>query len=180
MGFLDEVLQTAAECPCQQQVGWFSQHVVNLCWTGYTNKVYGKQIQIFYSCTAKRQKVREDSNCRGVLVSTSIYWNVNSNSSVRPTCGVEILKTWGWHKWTLWLVCRSEGQTGTLAVSLESPAAHTHTKHRNNSIKWLTHHLIYIQVNNYIIFLRFYSLVKNVFHIHNPQLHFLKHVWPML
>lgn len=28
---LDEVLQTAAECSCQQQVGRLPQHVVNLC-----------------------------------------------------------------------------------------------------------------------------------------------------
>lgn len=44
---------------------------------------------------------------------------------VRLTCGGVTLRIWGWRKWTLWPVCRSEGLTGTLAAFLEIPAAHT-------------------------------------------------------
>lgn len=34
MWLLDEVLKAAAESSCQQQVGRFSQHVVDLCGAG--------------------------------------------------------------------------------------------------------------------------------------------------
>ena len=37
VGLLDEVLQTATQRPGQQEVGGFTQHVIDLCGTGHTN-----------------------------------------------------------------------------------------------------------------------------------------------
>lgn len=71
-----------------------------------------------------------------------VHLDWKMNIAVKPTCGVVTLRTWGWRKWTLWPVCRSEEQTGTLAAFSESPAAYTHTE--KYSIRYLT----YFTVNN--------------------------------
>lgn len=96
--------------------------------------------------TVSQERARGSYTHKGSIV---VDWKMNGYCSMKPTCGAVTLRTWGWRKWTLWPVCRSEGQTGTLAAFSESPAAYTHKE--KHSIKWLTYDQIHAQIWGLIV-----------------------------
>lgn len=118
-------------------VGWL---IFAACHRSLLNwkRIYSFVITCLDILQLHKKEPGEVTPIKGSIV---VDWKMNGYCSMKPTCGAVTLRTWGWRKWTLWPVCRSEGQTGTLAAFLESPAAYTHKE--KHSIKWLTYDQIH-------------------------------------